>query len=589
MAGPTNEEQERVESIGRGKETICCESVPHACARLFVVLNAKSCPLLFWQEEKARHQQQYPDYRYQPRRYGRNGATTSSSSLSGPSTDAARNCLRCGGKVMNPPATPNTPFTPSHTTMPPHMAHMAGPRRQYTSQSGQPVSRPAIVSPPSTRVRPYGEVYSGGAPRPRELEYRARYGPGVVPPPPPPMSPDPKRRRFNGNGVYIPGRGETGPESPYTYSPRRTSLPRPDVVHPGAQHPRAMAPPPRSVYAHHANSQHQAMARNDPSLTLPPLQTQGQRNSASRVGSQGQKGGVEAMIISIPILAKIKTLSRVAPVLAAPGPASPPFDIRGQIIAVEGADDENVRGLTAYLCSELGKSGDFDVKVFEGPQYEENEGQEALVGLLTTISQWHQVSKDIVQFITTRPVHGSEDETSTPIGAEQNSVVDHEDASMAVADTQSVSDSAISPKTIICHTQDLSIQSPVAKMAVSTTSPSKQRVANPIAIIPQYQLTTVDAASTTVPIQDSYSPTDHWQWIAALWRGCVGPDVTIIVSGNEGPDESSNMVGPSVEVRLQDKAVIVRKGKGETAVAESSLRRVGFEVEEFLRADSHVR
>ncbi|KAI9877733.1 MAG: hypothetical protein M1823_007059, partial [Watsoniomyces obsoletus] len=32
-----------------------------------------------------------------------------------------------------------------------------------------------------------------------------------------------------------------------------------------------------------------------------------------------------------------------------------------------------------------------------------------------------------------------------------------------------------------------------------------------------------------MPIVDSYSPLAHWQWLATLWRGCIGPDVSVVI------------------------------------------------------------
>jgi HMG box factor len=109
----------------------------------------------------------------------------------------------------------------------------------------------------------------------------------------------------------------------------------------------------------------------------------------------------------------------------------------------------------------------------------------------------------------------------------------------------------------------------------------------PIAIVPRYQLTTVDVAAVSMAITDSYSPNDHWRWLASLWRGCVGPDITIVLRGpGEGADgsgENWDSLNTGVEVRLQgERTVVVRLAKsGE--IDEKALRRVGFEVEEYLR------
>jgi len=256
-----------------------------------------------------------------------------------------------------------------------------------------------------------------------------------------PSTPDPKRRRFNGE-VWVPPRNEVIP-GPYTHTPR-----------------------------------------------LPPLKID-------------QRGGVEAMIMTIPVLNKVKILSQAAPPLAAPGPASQPHEIRGAIIAVEGKAD----AMMQYLTEELSKS--FAVRVFNGPELKGG----SIESFLQTIGNWHQTSREMTKFITTR------DDSNPP-------------------------------------TLDLI----------------------PIAIVPCYQLTTVDVSAISMPITDSYSPLDHWRWLAALWRGCVGPDVTIVV---QGVDEEG--VAPGVDVRLVDaRTVVVRLAKGEE-VDEKALRRVGFEVEELLR------
>ena len=67
----------------------------------------------------------------------------------------------------------------------------------------------------------------------------------------------------------------------------------------------------------------------------------------------------------------------------------------------------------------------------------------------------------------------------------------------------------------------------------------------PIALIPQYQLTTTNYAAVNTQFSDSYNPGSHWQWVAALWRGAIGPDVTIAirsvpVPGSAGGDDTAS-------------------------------------------------
>lgn len=75
--------------------------------------------------------------------------------------------------------------------------------------------------------------------------------------------------------------------------------------------------------------------------------------------------------------------------------------------------------------------------------------------------------------------------------------------------------------------------------------------------------------------------------MATLWRGIVGPDVTVVVKDAASADNKDDAgralgAGTGVEVRLADaKAIIVRTGN--TGVPDGALRRVGFEVGEWIR------
>ena len=438
---------------------------------------------------------------------------------------------------------------------------------------------PVMVSPPQAgRVRQYGEVFGG--------DPRVRYGPM----PPTPMTPDPKRRRFNGNGVYVPGRGEIA-ESPNPYTPRKMSLPRPEVVHQS----RALvgSPPNRNAYQQNRNPPAQAppASKHDPSLVLPPLKTHGP--------SPEQRGGLAAMIMSLPVMTKVKMLALAAPQLTTPGPASPPFEVRGAILAIEGLDSERVRLMTEYLTEELRKNEKFSVKTFSGPPISKNcrEDLEApdleLRGpfeyFLETIGKWHKVSRDMCKFITTKPgrqhnlgkaTAETEDTVITDVSRE--AVEKRAEDAAKPAEAELVS--PVSPRTIIPTPASLSIKSPTKVVGPGNDSP---KASVPIAVVQRYQLTTVDVGAVSMAITDSYSPNDHWRWLASLWRGCVGPDITIVLrgpgEGAEGSGENWDSVGTGVEVRLQEeRTVVVRMGKsGE--IDEKALRRVGFEVEEYLR------
>jgi len=102
----------------------------------------------------------------------------------------------------------------------------------------------------------------------------------------------------------------------------------------------------------------------------------------------------------------------------------------------------------------------------------------------------------------------------------------------------------------------------------------------PIALVPNgFSLTTSDTFALRIPINDSYAPVDHWQWMATLWRGIVGADLTIYVS-SVGKEEMSKL--PGVEIKADCATIVVRIPEG-GKMDEKTARRLGFEVVEFVR------
>ena len=118
---------------------------------------------------------------------------------------------------------------------------------------------------------------------------------------------------------------------------------------------------------------------------------------------------------------------------------------------------------------------------------------------------------------------------------------------------------------------------------------------------------------------------DHWQWGATLWRNVVGADITVAVQGcapsvgGEEADTGSGKVGGkevskqagengagerdrkrkaagsvsgsaggsgagnAVEVKLEDARAVIVRGEAGGGVAVGALRRVGFEIGEWVR------
>lgn len=310
----------------------------------------------------------------------------------------------------------------------------------------------------------------------------------------------------------------------------------------------------------------------DPSLKLPPLQTATTPTMTPMTPYPQEGSSVEATVMTIPFLNKIKVLAKISP------PLLPSFrdgipPPRGPVLAVDGQDPELVQIAVNYLENLLNKESKYQVRVFDGPEIkaprptsaEAGQMGDATVDYLNTISAWHRISDEVVGFVKSISRAPSVDARST--------TTDEENPAPSV-----------SPRTLIPKTATLQIHSPAhssenGSEISAVTSGSHYAV--PIALVPRYQLTTADAFACSTPIGDSYAPLDHWQWMASLWRACVGPDITVYIR-ECSKEELERMGGNPVEVRLQDaRTVVLRKVDGRD-LEEKALKRMGFEIEDFL-------
>ncbi|KAI3128944.1 transcriptional regulator family: HMG [Penicillium roqueforti] len=497
------------------------------------------------EEEKARHQQQYPDYRYQPRRYGRDGSARSSATGIGHNPSGSSHCNRCGGRLMNAPASPMTPFTPSSgpgfrpSNFSPHPSSMPPRSVQGHEKDPNPPKSAKMDHDPRSRQRHWEEPGGRSPDNKRRRVSQASFKPTL----------HPYRDHSPGNGV---------PESPHPMTPWSARPEMPPRHLPMLQPQR----PYQSV---------QGQSHPDPSLKLPPLQTT--TPVMTPMTPYPQEGSsVEATVMTIPFLNKIKVLAKISP------PLLPSFrdgipPARGPVIAVDGQDPDLVQAAVEYLNNLLKKETKYHVRVFDGPEIkaprptsaEAGQMGDATVDYLNTISAWHRISDEVVNFVKPTSRAGSVDARS--ITTDEETPVPN-----------------VSPRTLIPKTANMHIHSPALSSEngseVSTlTSASHYSV--PIALVPRYQLTTADAFACSTPIGDSYAPLDHWQWMASLWRACVGPDITVYIR-ECSKEELDRIGGNPVEVRLQDvRTVVLRKVVGRD-LEEKALKRMGFEIEDFL-------
>lgn len=395
-------------------------------------------------------------------------------------------------------------------------------------------------------------------------------------------SPGQKRRRFNedngrGYAANSPVYSAPGPFSRNSGPPMSAGGYRQHQQLPGLMKPGSMGPPPQQYSPALQHPRQQYPHRGsvvDESLRLPPIQTQmnnGTPTTAHRPdprseSRESQAKSVEAMVMTIPYINKIRVLTKISPPLSLPGPGSPAQEIRGAVVAVEGTDAELLAEIGSFINEYLSKDPSFAVKVWgttaspasasaaidpvvaatpttdtemadsstpatpiavAKPTETATGEVDSFVEYLSIISQWHKKSEEMSKYITTAPTS-----TTAPITPPEPS------------------SSSSKPK--------------VLPVALVTTG---------------FSLTTSDTYALRIPINDSYAPVDHWQWMATLWRGIVGPDLTIFVT-RVGADEMNKFGG--VEIRQDYGAIVVRVGE-KGGMDEKTARRLGFEVVELVR------
>jgi hypothetical protein len=252
------------------------------------------------------------------------------------------------------------------------------------------------------------------------------------------------------------------------------------------------------------------------------------------------------MVTSVPYTVKIKVLGRITPPLQDPSPSSPAFKVRGGIIAVEGDDHTAVTELSTWLHDFLARDKEYRPRIEEAPKAPPEQGDVSFEEYMTLIQEWHARSKEMTKYITTPAASSSPPKSPSSDGDGDGDQENDKDASMKDVDTP-------------------------------PTSPGS--CPKPVIILPSYQLRASEAYAARIPIQDVYSPMDHWQWMATLWRGTVGPDLTIYIkSGDKEGRDGGKLVEVHDEVRCM---TVVKEGTGK--FAEAALRRVGFEVSEWVR------
>ena len=325
----------------------------------------------------------------------------------------------------------------------------------------------------------------------------------------------------------------------------------------------------------------------DRSLQLPPLQT-GASSGAPATAKSLVGQSVDELIMSMPFEAKLAILRKIAPPRAL-DKRTP----RGPLIAIEGDNAEAVERLAKWLSETLRKDSELSVNLLDSPDVAlKGNRDEAMAGYHMLVAHWlgksMTIMKDLEYDITGTPgtakainkMDTSAVNTATPAsgGREVDENYDDEDTPTKSSSRSSSSNTmqidsanptaASSPK----KTNNIADIMDVDKTTGTTSKPTPK----PIGILPLFSLHASNTFACRIPLIDTYAPNDHWSWNATQWRGVIGADLTIYLKDGE---EKGKMVEQIEEERL----FVVRRAT-DADVDRSTLRRVGFEVGEWVRA-----
>ena len=277
------------------------------------------------------------------------------------------------------------------------------------------------------------------------------------------------------------------------------------------------------------------------------------------------------MVMTIPYINKIKILHRISPPLAPPGPTSPVQETRGAMIAIEGYDRDLLAEVGRFVEETIRGDPLYSVRTWET--------------LPSPSSTKPQKQADVE---TTEPRHSLRDKCK----GKCKGISPSDEKTQSQTEKEMEADPFVEYLSIIktMHRHSKDIVKHITTFPPSASQQQQQKQV-PIALLPSgFSLTTSDTFALKIPINDSYAPIDHWQWMATLWRGIIGPDLTVYIvrvgreeMGKFGGVEVRGDVGGIVVRVLMEEEEGVESGFGGAGMDEKTRRRLGFEVLEFVR------
>lgn len=549
------------------------------------------------EEEKLRHQQQYPTYRYQPKR---NGRRNSVSELPGSAGEKPK-CAKCGGRTI---LTPSTPFALSSTgSLPP----TPGSNTLTPVSRTLPVFRELSVQSPAGQYVSQHNLSAMSPPHSGQVDDRDDLAP---------LSPGNKRRRVNAAqrldrsmppryGIVQPG-AAVGPGTPFPFGQippeqphgmmhaRRESLPGLARVIP----PGPMGPPPRPGMGYQAHRLSRGHMPSEPPITLPPIQTGHVDMAVPPPPTTKSIKTAKEQILDMDFRYKVQVLSQVAP------PAARIPGHRGPLIAVEGDNPEAAKDLAAWLKQTLAKDDTLLPALLDGPDsLPAGNKQQMMSQYHRVVADWLARSNTILETLT-GPVDtpssadaAMTDAAQRSAGSQTQRMVDEDYDVAEDGDISSDQESKTGEKRhgSVHEKMDVDSEQKRVSMISSTSTATTAWKPEHIAIIANYSLHTSNRFACAIPIgsPDPYSPNDHWQWAATQWRGIIGPDLTIYICDTTAEESGKLAADFELADSKSDFALfVVRKSQEDCdnaneidlQVSPTVLRRVAFEVSEWVKA-----
>lgn len=298
-----------------------------------------------------------------------------------------------------------------------------------------------------------------------------------------------------------------------------------------------------------------------------------------------QARGIEAMVMSIPYMNKLDVLRKISPPLGPPALGSPGTEAKGPVIAIEGGNAALMREVRPVIERVLRSSGECEVRVWADssvdgtltPPRESVAGKKPLSPEHEDVEMVHTQEK--TSLVAGESRHNS---VSAASSGGSNTPTPRQSGNIAIGPAAGTLDYL---RTIMeWHTKSAEIVKHVTTTPLSTSTDDRSASPKltPVALIPGgFSLTLSDKFASSVAITDPYSPVDHWQWMATLWRGIVGPDLVVYVRSMTAEETARN----SGTVEYRAPGVMVVKAAGDK-VDEKTERRLAFEVMEWVRAGS---